>query len=118
SSAATVVRVPPPDPPLPTQVASPEPGSRHRETRSFDGPAPPDGGGLPDVPGYAVSKVLGRGGMGVVYEAVSVGLNRPVALKVLSDEMLARPGHRSRFRDEAEAVARLAHPNVVQIYEV
>jgi tetratricopeptide (TPR) repeat protein len=56
--------------------------------------------------------------MGVVYEAVSVGLNRPVALKVLSDEFLTRPHHRARFRDEAEAVARLGHPNVVQIYEV
>jgi tetratricopeptide (TPR) repeat protein len=56
--------------------------------------------------------------MGVVYEAVSVGLNRRVALKVLSDEFLTRPHHRARFRDEAEAVAQLGHPNVVQIYEV
>jgi tetratricopeptide (TPR) repeat protein/tRNA A-37 threonylcarbamoyl transferase component Bud32 len=56
--------------------------------------------------------------MGLVYEAVAVDLNRPVALKVLREEMLTRADSCERFRDEAEAVARLAHPNVVQIYEV
>lgn len=56
--------------------------------------------------------------MGMVYEATAVDLNRPVALKLLREELLVQSDWRDRFRDEAEAVARLAHPNVVQIYEV
>jgi tetratricopeptide (TPR) repeat protein len=56
--------------------------------------------------------------MGVVYEAVAVGLNRPVAIKLLREDLLTRPDSCARFRDEAEAIARLTHPNVVQIYEV
>ncbi|WP_071529312.1 serine/threonine-protein kinase [Gemmata obscuriglobus] len=73
---------------------------------------------LPTVPGYTTRRRLGGGGMGVVYEAVAVDLKRSVALKVLREELLGRPDARSRFRDEAEAIARLSHPNVVQIYEV
>jgi tetratricopeptide (TPR) repeat protein/tRNA A-37 threonylcarbamoyl transferase component Bud32 len=56
--------------------------------------------------------------MGVVYEAVAVDLNRTVALKLLRVELLARAESRDRFQVEAEAIARLAHPNVVHIYEV
>jgi|GEM_PF-4653410 len=54
----------------------------------------------------------------MVYEAVAVDLNRRVALKLLREELLAQSDWCDRFRDEAEAVARLTHPNVVQIYEV
>src|SRR5262245_13999557 len=69
------------------------------------------------VPGYELLGELGRGGMGVVYKARQLKLNRIVALKMI------RGGHadvhaRERFRREAEAVAQLQHPNIVQIHEV
>jgi serine/threonine protein kinase/Tfp pilus assembly protein PilF len=71
--------------------------------------------GLPSVPGYQIEGVLGRGGMGVVYKARHLGLKRPVALKMIFS---SRMEELARFRIEAEAVARLQHPNIVQIYEV
>jgi serine/threonine-protein kinase len=76
---------------------------------------PPDN--LPRVPGYEVEAVLGRGGMGVVYKARHLALKRTVALKMLA-ACHPHGGERARFRAEAEAVARLQHPNIVQIYEI
>src|SRR3954470_22463849 len=61
---------------------------------------------------------LGRGGMGVVYRAWQPGLNRVVALKMIHGSALADPDAVSRFRREAEAVARLQHPNIVHVHEV
>jgi WD40 repeat protein/tRNA A-37 threonylcarbamoyl transferase component Bud32 len=74
--------------------------------------------GPPEVPGYHVLGELGRGGMGVVYKARQVKLDRLVALKVILAGDHAGAQARARFRAEAEAVARLQHPNVVQIYDV
>jgi WD40 repeat protein/serine/threonine protein kinase len=86
--------------------------------------------GFPIMPGYAcivpppprvgeyeILGELGRGGMGVVYKAAHPRLRRIVALKMLPGGELAGDGYRARFLAEAEAVARLQHPNIVQIFD-
>src|SRR4051812_47620971 len=79
-------------------------------------------GGLPrpearrvEVPGYEVLGELGRGGMGVVYKARHLKLNRIVALKMVLAGGHAEPSALVRFLAEAETVSRLSHPNVVQV---
>jgi WD40 repeat protein/Tfp pilus assembly protein PilF len=72
----------------------------------------------PNIPGYEVLGILGWGGMGVVYRAWQHQLNRMVALKMVHAGAQASPPVLARFRVEAEAVARLQHPNIVQIHEV
>jgi serine/threonine-protein kinase len=71
---------------------------------------------FPSVPGFEVVAELGRGGMGVVYKARQLGFNRVVALKMVLPGTGAGPTLRDRFRAEAEAVARLHHPGVVQVH--
>jgi WD40 repeat protein len=76
------------------------------------------GAEFPQIPGYEVQALLGRGGMGLVYKTRHLRLNRLVALKMLIAGEYAGPRERARFQRESEAVARLRHPNVVQIYDV
>jgi serine/threonine-protein kinase len=76
------------------------------------------GAELPRIPGYEVEGVLGRGGMGVVYKARHLRLNRPVALKMLVAGAYASPQERERFLREAQAVAGLRHANIVQVFDV
>ena len=72
----------------------------------------------PVIPGYEILGTLGQGGMGVVYKARQLGLNRLVALKMIIGGNLAGEKQLARFRIEAEAVAQLRHPNSVQIYDI
>jgi WD40 repeat protein len=72
----------------------------------------------PDIPGYEVLGELGHGGMGVVYQARQVPLKRLVALKMIRAGPGAGPELLRRFRAEAEAVARLRHENIIQVYEI
>jgi serine/threonine protein kinase len=72
----------------------------------------------PAVPGFEVLGELGRGGMGVVYKARQVALQRTVALKMVQNGAHAGPKELARFRAEAGVIARLQHPNIVQIYDV
>ena len=73
--------------------------------------------GPPEVAGYTILGELGRGAAGVVYRARHEKLKRIVVLKMLQAGPDAGPQHLARFHAEAEAVARLHHPNIVQIYE-
>jgi serine/threonine protein kinase len=109
----------PESPPIPSPPAA--------ETRDFLDPdatleyARPAGADaatplLPFLPGYEVLGVLGRGGMGVVYEARHLQLGRVVALKMILSGGHAGEANLARFKTEAEAVARLQHPNIVQIF--
>jgi tetratricopeptide (TPR) repeat protein/tRNA A-37 threonylcarbamoyl transferase component Bud32 len=132
-------------PPLPPMVADHPPGGPDAPppTRACESPSPdqpasglptcgegvpptrPTGPGRPGpgppervlVPGYTVLGMLGRGGMGVVYKAQQTRPRRVVALKMILHAIHASREARRRFLAEAEAVARLQHPNVVQIFE-
>jgi serine/threonine protein kinase len=85
---------------------------------SLPGGGPGSRGPVPEsFAGYEILGGLGRGGMGVVYKARQRGLKRIVALKMIRYDD-AGPGELARFHIEAEAVAQLKHPNIVQVYEV
>ena len=91
----------------------PTPGSERGAANSCQ-----TGPDLPRISGYDVEELLGRGGMGIVYKARQKRLNRFVALKMLIAGVYAGPHERTRFQREAEVVASLRHPNVVQVYDV
>jgi hypothetical protein len=86
---------------------------------------PADGTALRPVPSvprtvdnkYRIEQLLGRGGMGAVYRARDVRLDRLVALKVVRADLLGDPEARGRFRREAQIVARLQHPSIVAVYD-
>jgi DNA-binding beta-propeller fold protein YncE/predicted Ser/Thr protein kinase len=70
-----------------------------------------------EVAGYRIEELIARGGMGVVYRATHLGLERPVALKVIARELADRGGFRERFLRESRLAARLDHPAVVPVYD-
>lgn len=67
---------------------------------------------------YKVDEFIGKGGMGVVYRAQDTKLNRPVALKMLKDDMTADPERLKRFIQEARAAAAITHPAIAQVYDI
>ena len=92
----------------PDNPSQPAPGQ-------WEPPSPEDLG--PFLPAFTIESILGRGGMGAVYRAMQKSLDRPVAIKLLPPELSADPEFEARFKREAKAMARLNHPNIVQIYD-
>jgi len=74
--------------------------------------------GLPEFPGVEIVSTIGKGGMGVVYEAVQSRLGRRVALKVLSPHLAFNAAFMRRFHAEAHLLARLHHPNIVTVHDM
>ena len=108
------------------QLKQNRPGKAHRsdtvrESGSFASNTGKPGAPVkkfPTVAGYEILAELGRGGMGVVYKARHFGLDRLVSLKMILAGPYAGPKDQLRFRQEAEAVARLRHANLIQIYDI
>jgi len=104
---------------LPSPGAADEtPAKGTRDTRAVPTDLTPvESREYPEIPGYEILGICGHGGMGVVYRARQLGANRLVALKMIRDLEHASPTERLRFQIETEAVARLQHPHIVQLYE-
>lgn len=98
-------------PSLPTEALSPGPGQGH-----FWRPLPAEEMDLL-LEGFRVRALIGAGAMGAVYEAVQENLDRVVAIKVLPPELGSDPEFEARFRREARSMAKLNHPNIIQIFD-
>ena len=112
---------PPPDRPLPDEGAR-EPFGPVQALLGTEEPVASGRLGLPGEPvpappGFVLLEECGRGAMGLVYLAAQVGLGRRVALKFLKPELASSDEERARFRTEAKALARLQHPNIVQVFD-
>lgn len=99
-------------------VVMEELGPDRAEDGKAGGPSAAGGPHLQQLGEYRILREVGRGGMGVVYEAEQEALGRHVALKVLSLHPMTDPTHLERFRREAQAAARLHHTNIVPVYGV
>lgn len=93
-------------------------GLRSRTEASSPQPIEALTAALPEIPGYALVKPLGKGGMGIVYLARELALDRNVALKVLPPGLAEDPAAVERFRREAVALARVDHANIVPIHAI
>src|ERR1035437_2656100 len=82
---------------------------------SFQAPAPDEL--APSFPVYRIENLIATGGMGAVYKAIQVSLDRPVAIKILPRETSEDPSFRDSFTAEAKAMARLNHPNLIGVYD-
>src|SRR3954466_12351980 len=69
-----------------------------------------------DFGSWRIDRLIGRGGMGVVYQATDRRLNRPVAIKLIADDRASDPAFRERFEREAQLTAAIDHPNVIPVY--
>ena len=69
------------------------------------------------IAGYRIEEVAGRGGMGVVYRATQLALDRPAALKLIAAELAHDDGFRRRFERESRIAGSIDHPNVIPVYE-
>src|SRR4051794_7319945 len=99
--------------------SAPEAYSLHDTVRPDDSePHPVLAAPTPSVPGYEILGEVGRGGMGVIYRARHVASGRIVALKMISAGAHASPAEVARFRAEVQAVSRLHHPGIVEVFEV
>lgn len=105
-------------PAAPTLPVEAESLLRHLNIGSSQSTPPPVPAfnGFPQIPNYEIEAEIGRGGMGVVYKARHLALRRTDAVKMILASAHATPGEVTRFMAEAEAIAAVKHPNVVQVY--